>query len=131
MTTKELFQTSMGMIAAVAVIFVGAERIGACVTCTSDQQCEAGGSWSSCITQETPEDLLDWFGHDLVCNMKGRCDDFALVTPSSLSPAGTVLTDDAVIDVDGATELAGCSDNVVRHAPVPVSATGFAARLAP
>lgn len=39
--------------------------------------------------------------------------------------------DDAVIDVDGTTELAGCSDNVVRHAPMQVSSTGFAVGLAP
>lgn len=33
--------------------------------------------------------------------------------------------------VDGATELAGGSDNVVRHAPMQVAITGFAAGLAP
>ena len=35
----------------------------------------------------------------------------------STMPAGTVLTDKAVIDTDGITVLAGCSDNVVRHSP--------------
>lgn len=61
----------------------------------------------------------------------GACNDFALVTPSSLSPAGTVLTDHTIVDADGATVLAGCSDNIVRHSPVPVSETGFSAALAP
>lgn len=131
MTTRKLFQATMGMIAAATVILVGAERIGACVTCTSDQDCETGGGWEECRISETPPALLEWFGNDMVCNMHGYCNDFALVTPSSLSPAGTVLADDAVIDVDGGTELAGCSDNIVRHAPIPVSATGFAAQLAP
>lgn len=34
------------------------------------------------------------------------------------------------MDMDGATELAGYSDNVVQHAPMQVSATGFAVGLA-
>lgn len=131
MTTRKLFQATMGMIAAATVILVGAERLGACVTCTSDQNCESGGDWAKCEIEPTPLHLVDWYGGDLVCNMVGYCNDFAVVTPSSLSPAGTVLTDEAVIDVDGATELAGCSDNVVRHAPMQVSTTGFAAGLAP
>ncbi len=131
MTTRKLFQPIMGMIAVATVTLVGADRIGACVTCTSDQDCETGGDWQSCSIQATPLALVEWFGSDVVCNMVGSCNDFALVTPASLSPAGTVLTDDTVVDVDGATELAGCSDNVVRHAPMQVSATGFAAGLAP
>ena len=131
MTTRKLLQAIMGMIAVATVILLGADRIEACVTCTSDQDCETGGDWQSCSIEATPLALVEWFGNDMVCNMEGSCNDFALVTPSSLSPAGTVLTDDAVIDVDGATELAGCSDNVVRHPPMQVSTTGFAARLAP
>lgn len=55
------------------------------------------------------------------CNEVGSCNDFAAIRPGDLSPAGTVLTDKVVIDTDGTTVLAGCSDNIVRHSPNPVA----------
>ena len=54
----------------------------------------------------------------LWCNMVGKCNELAAIAPGELSPAGTVLTDEVVIDVDGLTALAGCTENIVQHSPV-------------
>ena len=123
MKTKKLFLYILGVIAAVVAASATADSAGAaCATCTVEQECEKGGDWDHChifwAIFPGEEEEEQW------CNMHGFCAaTFAAISPGDLSPAGTVLTDKVVIDTDGTTVLAGCSDNVVRHSPDPVQPT--------
>jgi len=116
MKTKKLFLYVLGVIVAVAMVSATAERADAsCASWTSSQNCISGGSAQYCAiffaVFPGEEEEEQW------CNEVGSCNDFAAISPGDLSPAGTVLTDKVVIDTDGTTVLAGCSDNIVRHSP--------------
>ena len=121
MKTKKLFLSIAGVVVAMAVATFTADSASACVTCTSEQTCTQEttpftGDWAKCVIFE-----YDWDGDgemELWCNMRGKCNELAVIAPGDLSPAGTVLTDEVVLDVDGTTELAGCTDNIVQHSPV-------------
>ena len=120
MKTKKLFLYVLGVFVVVAMVSATAgSAAAACASCTSSQNCISGGSAQYCAiffaVFPGEEEEQQW------CNENGSCNDFAAIGPGDLSPAGTVLTDKVVIDTDGTTMLAGCSDNIVRHSPNPVA----------